>query len=111
MGRGNGAGDGAVADVGLILGVVLHRPLRGCFICPFDVAGLGIRYFCTVFAVRCGAPFRKLAYIGGLNKLWCMHFMLFSLLIWWHDKDACSNVACAEVLVSDTGTGVVGSSA
>ena len=48
MGRGNEAGDGAVAGVGLILGVVLLRPLQGCFICPFDVAGLGIRYLCTV---------------------------------------------------------------
>ena len=47
MGRGNGAGDVALAGVGLILGVVLRRPLRGRFICPFDVAGFGIRYFRT----------------------------------------------------------------
>ena len=88
MGRGNGAGDGAVAGVGLILGVVLHRPLRGLFICPFDVAGLGIRYFCTIFAVTCGAPFRKPALIalsnediGGLHRLWCMNLTSFSLLV------------------------------
>ena len=88
MGRGNGAGDGVVAGVGLILSVVLLRPLRGRFICPFNVAGLGIRYFCTVFAVRCGAPFRKPALIalsnediGGLHKLWCMNLTLFSLLV------------------------------
>ena len=88
MGRGNGAGDGAVAGVGLILGVVLRRPIRGCFICPFDLAGLGIRYFCTVFAVRCGAPFRKPVLIalsndniGGSHKLWCMNLTSFSLLV------------------------------
>ncbi len=88
MGSGNGAGDGAVADVGLILGFVLCRPLRGCFICPFDVDGLGIRYFFTLYAVRSGAPFRKPALIalssnniGGLHKLWCMNLTLFSLLV------------------------------
>ena len=32
MGSGNGAGDGAVAGVGLIHGVVLLRPLRGRFL-------------------------------------------------------------------------------
>ena len=88
MGRGNGAGDSAVAGVGLILGVVLHRPLRGCLICPFNVAGLGIRYFCTVFAVGCGALFRKPALIalsnkdiGGWHKLWCTNLKLLSLLV------------------------------
>ena len=88
MGRGNGAGDGAVLGAGLILGVVLCRPLQGCFICPFNVAGLGIRYLCTVFAVRCGAPFRKPALIalsnkdiGELHKIWCMNLALFSLLV------------------------------
>ena len=45
MGRGNGAGCGAVAGVGLILSVVLCRPLRGCFVCPFDVAGLDLVAF------------------------------------------------------------------
>ena len=117
MGRGNGAGVGAVAGVCLILGVVLRRPLWGCFICPFDVAGIGIRYFCTVFAVRCGAPFRKPVLIalsnkdiGGLHKR-CMHFTLFSLLVWWYEKDARSNDACAKVPVSTTGTGVVNSAA
>ena len=115
IGRGNGAGSGAVAGLGLIFGVVLRRPLRGRFICPFDMAGLRIRYFCTVFAVRCGASFRKPALIalsnkdiGGLHKLWCMNFTPFSLLVWWYEKDACSNVACAEVLVLDTNAGVAG---
>ena len=49
MGCVNGDGDGAVAGIGVFFGVVLRRLLRGCFICPFDVAGLGIRYFSTVF--------------------------------------------------------------
>ena len=104
MGRGNGAGDGAVAGVGLILGIVLRRPLWGRFICPFVVDGLGI--FCTVFAVRCGAPFRKPAlialsnaYIGGFNKFWCMNLTLFSLLVWWYKKDACSRDAFDTFLV------------
>ena len=61
------------------------------------MAGLGIRYFLTVFAVRCGAPFRKPALIalsnkdiGGLHRLWCMHLTSFSLLVQWYEKDACS---------------------
>ncbi len=36
-------GRGRKGRVGL--GVVLRRPLHGCFMWPFDVAGLGIRYF------------------------------------------------------------------
>ena len=106
MGRGNGAGDGAVVGVSFILGVVIRRPLRGCFICPFDVVGLGIRYFCTVFAVRCGAPFRKPVLIalsnndiGGLHKLWCMNSTSFSLLVRWYEKEACSAVALLSKLV------------
>ena len=69
----------AVVGIGLIFGVVLCRPLRVSFICPFKVAGLGIRYLCTVFAVKWSAPFRKPALIalsnkdiGGLHKLWCI---------------------------------------
>ena len=106
IGRGNGSGDGAVAGVGLTLGVVLRRPLRGCFICPFDVAGLGIRYFRTVFAVRCGAPFRKPALIalsngdiGGLHKLWCMNLTSFSLLVRWYKQEACYAVSLLSILV------------
>ena len=115
MGRGNGARTGAAAGVGLIVGVVLRRPLRSHFICPLKVVGLGIRYFCTVFAIRCGVLFKKPALIalsnediGGLHKLWCKNFTSFSLLVWWYEKDACSNVACAEVLVLDTNAGVAG---
>ncbi len=58
------------------LGVVLHRPLRGRFMWPFDVVGLGIRNFWTDLALRCGAPWRKPALmalirevISGLQRL------------------------------------------
>ena len=70
-------------------GVVLCRPLRGRFMWPFDVAGLGIRYFWTDLALRCGAPQRKPALmalirevIGGLQRLWCMNFTAFALVAW-----------------------------
>ena len=34
-----------------------------------------------------------------------MHeFKVVSLLVWWYEKEACSTVACTEVLVSDAGT-------
>ena len=84
MGQGNSAGSG----VGLIFGGVLCRPFWGCFKCLFDEAGLGIRYFCTIFAVRCVVPFRKPALIalsnkdiGGLHQFWCMNLTAFSLLV------------------------------
>ena len=70
------------------------------------MAGLGIRYFCTVFAVRCGAPFRKPELIalsnkdiGGFHKLWCMNLTLFSLFVWWYKKEACSVVSSLTILV------------
>ena len=71
------------------LGVVFCRPLRGCFMWPFDVVGLGIRYFWTDLALRCGALQRKPALmalirevIGGLQRLWCMNFTAFALVVW-----------------------------
>jgi hypothetical protein len=69
------------------LGVVLCRPLRGHFMWPFDVVGLGIRYFWMDLALRC-APRRKPALmalirevIGGLQRLWCMNFTAFALMV------------------------------
>ncbi len=62
----------------LHFGVVLLMPLQGLFIRPFtfNVAGLGMRYFWTVKAVRCGVPCKKLALnafirdeIKGLHSL------------------------------------------
>ncbi len=73
-GRGGGVAS-CVIFCGLI--VVLRRPFRGLFICPFDVAGLGWRYLRTMFAWRWGAPLRKLRFMacksddmGGLHRLW-----------------------------------------
>jgi hypothetical protein len=45
--------------VGLCQTVVLHRRFRGHFMWPLDVAGLGMRYFCLVFTVKCGTSSRK----------------------------------------------------
>ncbi len=80
-------GRGRKGHVGL--GVVLCRPLHGCFMWPFDVTALGIRYFWMDLALRCGAPLRKPALmalirevIGGLQRLWCMNFTAFSLVVW-----------------------------
>jgi hypothetical protein len=81
--------------VGLCQTVVLCRPLHGCFMWHLDVAGLGMRYFCTVYAVKCGAPLRKshlMAQIkeetGGLHKLWCINLTSFSLVVRWYEKPA-----------------------
>ena len=41
------------------LGHVLLMPWRGLFMCPFAVAGLGLRYFRINFLVKFGHPFRK----------------------------------------------------
>ncbi len=52
---------------------------------PFDVAGLGGRYFATAFLERLGAlqrnPWQMAVSsndLGGLHRLWCMNFKLFS---------------------------------
>ena len=83
-----------------LFGVVSYVPST------WHVAGLGIRYFCTVFAVRCSAPFRKPELIalsnediGGLHKLWCMNLTSFSLLVRCYKKDACSVVSLLTILV------------
>ncbi len=64
---------------------------------PFNVAGLGIRYFWTDLALRCGTPWRKPALmalirevIGGLHRLWCMNFTAFALVVWWYENIAIS---------------------
>ena len=70
------------------LGVVLRILLRGLFICPLAVAGLEVRYLCTVCAFKCGAPSRKPALIalminvmGGLHKLWCVNLTLLIFVV------------------------------
>ncbi len=69
-------------------GVLLCRPLGGCFMWPFDVAGLGIRYLWIDLALRCWLLRRKPALmalirevIGGLQRLWCMNFTAFALVV------------------------------
>ncbi len=62
---------------------------------PFDVAGLGIRYFWTDLALRCGVPWRKPALMalrrdvmGGLHRLWCMNLTAFALVVQWYKNSA-----------------------
>jgi hypothetical protein len=59
LGAGGGQGRARVEAGCGGLGVVLRGPLHGRFIWPFNVAGLGDRYFLTVLAVRCGVSVRK----------------------------------------------------
>ncbi len=56
---------------------VLCMPWCGRFMCPFAVAGLGLRYFVTPFAVRLGHPLRYPRGIAfgsvemrGLQRYW-----------------------------------------
>ncbi len=92
-----GAQGGCGREGRIGFGVVLCRPLRGRFMWPFDVMGLGTRYFWTDLALRCGAPRRKPTLmalirevIGRLHRLWCMNFTAFALVVWWYEKDASS---------------------
>ena len=75
--------DGGATGVGVGLvsfGLVLRMPLRGLFIWPLEVAGLGARYFRTRSAFMNGNPCSWLLLmalssvaIGGLKKVWCMY--------------------------------------
>ena len=69
------------------LGVVLLIPLRGHFVCPFKVVGLGARNFWMDLALRCRAPLRNPVLIAlmsevidRLQRLWCMNFTSLALL-------------------------------
>jgi hypothetical protein len=62
---------------------------------PLDVVGLGMRYFHTVFAVKCGAFLRKSCMMawskdkmGGLHNLWCINLTSFTLVVQWYEKPA-----------------------
>jgi hypothetical protein len=61
----SGGGIGSISNAGLATVVgegcrrVLRMPWRGLFMCPFDVAGLGLRYFNINFSDRFGHPRRK----------------------------------------------------
>jgi hypothetical protein len=85
---GRGSGRVGCAIVCAVLGVLLRSPLRGHFMCPFDIVGLDRRYLQTVLALRCGAPWRNSALVvfsrdvmGGLHRLWCMNFTALALFI------------------------------
>jgi hypothetical protein len=61
-------------------------PILGHFMWPLAVAGLGLRYFATLMAVRLGNPLRypqqmafKSIEILGLHKDWCANQMLLAL--------------------------------
>ncbi len=61
---------------------VLCMPCRGRFMCPFAVAGLGLRYLRMSFLVMLGQPFRKplrtafsRVEIFGLQSDWCANLI------------------------------------
>jgi hypothetical protein len=78
---------GIVGDSGLALSggigstLVLRMPVRGHFIRPLDVAGLGVEYLRIKSGFIKGTPNRwplLIALInvcnGGLKNAWCMYF-------------------------------------
>ena len=99
---GCGSADGGLGrPVGF--GVVLRSPLRGRFMWPLDVAGLGMRYFVTDLMSRCGAPRRKPALIammsddfGRLPRLWCMNVTALVFVVRWYEKVAMSVAAAGD---------------
>jgi hypothetical protein len=76
------------ASAWTIVGVlVLRMPHCGCFICPFAVAGLGLRYCVTSCDVRLGHPLRyprrialRRVEILGLQRDWFANRMLFAFV-------------------------------
>ncbi len=73
-----------------VLGVMLRAPFLGRFMCPFEVAGLGVRYLWTFLAKRWGALLRNPALIAmssyvihRLHRLWCMNFTVFAFVVRW----------------------------
>ena len=69
---------GRIPLIRVIQGVVLLMHWRGRFMCPFAVAGLGLRYLRISFSVMLGHPLRKLrrtalrrVEIFGLPNNWC----------------------------------------
>ena len=66
-------------------GVVLRMLCRGCFMCPFAVAGLGLIYFSISFSEMFGHPLKKPFCVAlrsvdifGLHRDWCANFSLFA---------------------------------
>ncbi len=76
---------------------MLLIPFFGCFMWPFAVAGLGLKYFATSSLLRLGHPWRKplrSAFmrnnILGLHNNWCVNFTAF----------ACVHTECMKVASS-----------
>ena len=99
---GRGSADGGSGRL-VGFGVVLRSPLRGRFMWPLDVAGLGMRYFVMDLMSRCGAPRRKPALIavmsdnfGRLPRLWCMNVMALAFVVQWYEKVAMSVAAAGD---------------
>jgi hypothetical protein len=82
----NGGNTGGMTGTGITMGAVgvLVRVLcmlcHGCFMCPFAVAGLGLRYLRMSFSVMLGQSFRKplrtafsRVEIFGLQSDWCVN--------------------------------------
>jgi hypothetical protein len=79
---------GDMGNVYLSLGVVLFIPYCGCFIHPFAVAGLGLRYFSIISSEIYGQPLRKLFLVAfnnldilGLHNAWCWNFTLLARVV------------------------------
>ena len=83
---------------------VLRMPCHCCFIYPFAVAGLGFKYFLTLWVVKFGHPFRyphliALSNVGipGLHRDWCANLMLFAFVRMVCAKNAICTVGWAWV--------------
>ncbi len=79
----------------MVLGVVLHKPWRGRFMCPFAVAGLGCKYFNTNFLLMLGHPHMNPHQIAlrsvemcGLPKDWWANLTVITLVLMEWVKDA-----------------------
>ncbi len=103
--RAGQVGVGAAMGSGASLRCALWIPICGCFICPLAVAGLGLRYFVMLTAVRLGHPLRypqRMAFtsieILGLHKEWCANQMLLALFCTVCMKNALFVGLCAWVL-------------
>jgi hypothetical protein len=67
------------------LGVVLCIPCHGCFIWPFAMATLGLRYLFISLTLMYGHPFRDPRLVGlrrvdifGLHNDWCANLTLLA---------------------------------
>ncbi len=73
-------------------------PCRGHFMCPFAVAGLGLRYLVISFSLMWGHPLRKPCRVArksveilGLHNDWCTNLTLLARVRTECKNDAPSN--------------------